>query len=168
MKNLEILKEDEINNYNEDDILKVYETYSILNGLYSNNDKIEILRSLYVKVGNSYKIYNSKHEISKENYKVINNILNTAYENSNMKDEIFKQYLKPLAIQKAFYDENTDLNDGLSAEVLYYLFGYKVKKYNSLDDYYKDMAYKYGTNIVPGWTTLGYAIESKKVKVKRR
>lgn len=168
MSSLCIINENDINKYDKKNIIKVMETFSMLNGYYSSIDKLEILRSLYVKMGNVYKIYNCKKEISKEGYMNNLKLLNLAYDNSKMSDEDFRQYLKPMAMSKTYYDENKELKDELSAKDIYFLFGQKVSKYNSLDDYYKSIAYTYGANVIPAWTTLGYVVSNKHVKTLKR
>ena len=171
MEKLSIINNDNINNFNNKDLLKIFETFNILYDMTSDPDDMKILKSTYVKVENKYRVNDEKYDIVKMHYNVIYNKLCLAYQNANLTDVDLKKVLKSVAVQKVFYDEYSDRNDELTLRDLWYLFDSKsdVKLYYDLKDYYEYCHKYYCIKVfIPAWNTQGYAISNDKLKTLKR
>ena len=169
MSNMKFIYEDEVANYDKKKVLKIFETFNIIDDTESL-DVMTILRSIYVKTGRKYLVYDEAYNISKEWFYNIYNKLHTVYRKLNINDNRFDDYLTSLSIQNVFYKGYKSKRDELSEEDINNLFDNEdVGKYTDLEDYYDQSKEIYELKkFIPAWNTLGYIYNNEKKRIRKR
>lgn len=169
MNDITFIYEDEVANYDKKKVLKIYEAFNVIDDKKPNYT-MTILRSIYVKMGRKYLVYDEPYNISALSFNNIYKKLLNVYQKLNINDSKINDYLTSLSIQNVFYKGYQSNREKLSLEDISNLFDNEDNEmYNDLDDYYDIVSRIYDIKkFIPAWNSLGYVYSNDKKRIRKR